>query len=173
MVPGRVGVAKDRLPGFEKFEAPDPAEWTARGYAIVNPDARGAYDSEGNLLSVLRTVSIARSTLTASSQPLCTQEAQDGYDLVEALATMPWYNGNVAFVGCSWLGIAQWFIAAERPPHLKCTAPLEAAADLYRDILCRGGIPQTAFRDFLSGKLYGMEKLRLQGFHAYLTPLAL
>ena len=70
MVPGRVGVAKDRLSGFEKFEAPDPAEWTARGYAIVNPDARGAYDSEGNLLSVLRTVSIARSTLTASSQPL-------------------------------------------------------------------------------------------------------
>ena len=26
---------------------------------------------------------------------------------------------------------------------------------MYRDILCRGGIPQTAFWDFLSSKLYG------------------
>jgi hypothetical protein len=70
MVPGRVGVAKDRLSGFEKFEAPDPAEWTSRGHAIVNPDPRGAYDSEGNLLYVMRAISIARPTLTASSQPL-------------------------------------------------------------------------------------------------------
>ena len=29
MVPGRVGVPKDRLSGYEKFEAPDPAKWTA------------------------------------------------------------------------------------------------------------------------------------------------
>lgn len=46
MIPGRMGVPRDRLSGFEKFEAPDPAEWTARGYAIVNPDPRGTYDSE-------------------------------------------------------------------------------------------------------------------------------
>lgn len=48
-IPGRVGVPADRISGYEKFEAPDPAEWTARGYAIVNPDIRGAYDSEGDL----------------------------------------------------------------------------------------------------------------------------
>lgn len=53
MVPGRVGVPANRLSGFEKFEAPDPAEWTARGYAIINPDSRGAFDSEGNLMYVL------------------------------------------------------------------------------------------------------------------------
>jgi predicted acyl esterase len=52
MVPGRVGIPRSRLSGFEKFEAPDPAEWTARGYAIINPDSRGAFDSEGNLLCV-------------------------------------------------------------------------------------------------------------------------
>ncbi|KAJ5660925.1 uncharacterized protein N7484_000297 [Penicillium longicatenatum] len=49
MIPGRVGVPKSRLSKFEKFEAPDPAEWTARGYAIANVDARGVYDSEGNV----------------------------------------------------------------------------------------------------------------------------
>lgn len=53
VVPGRVGVPKSRVSGFEKFEAPDPAEWTARGYAIVNVDARGVYDSEGNIWLVL------------------------------------------------------------------------------------------------------------------------
>jgi predicted acyl esterase len=48
-MPGRVGVPVARLSGFEKFEAPDPAEWTARGYAIVNVDSRGVYDSEGDI----------------------------------------------------------------------------------------------------------------------------
>lgn len=49
LIPGRVGVPQHRLSGFEKFEAPDPAEWTAKGYAIVNPDPRGTYDSQGNI----------------------------------------------------------------------------------------------------------------------------
>lgn len=48
LVPGRVGVAKSALSGFESFEAPDPAEWTAHGYAVVNVDARGIMKSEGN-----------------------------------------------------------------------------------------------------------------------------
>ena len=52
LVPGRVGVPQHRLSGLEKFEAPDPADWTARGYAIINPDSRGAFDSEGDLLYV-------------------------------------------------------------------------------------------------------------------------
>jgi predicted acyl esterase len=28
---------------------PDPAEWCPRGYAIVNVDIRGTWDSEGDL----------------------------------------------------------------------------------------------------------------------------
>jgi hypothetical protein len=49
MIPGRLGVPQTRLSGFEKFEAPDPAEWTSKGYAIVNADPRGVYDSEGDI----------------------------------------------------------------------------------------------------------------------------
>lgn len=52
LVPGRVGVPVDRLSGYEKFEAPDPAEWTARGYAIINLDIRGSWDSEGEIAYV-------------------------------------------------------------------------------------------------------------------------
>ncbi|KAL4811369.1 Alpha/Beta hydrolase protein [Aspergillus unguis] len=137
IIPGRVGVPQNRLSGFEKFEAPDPAEWTARGYAIVNPDPRGTYDSEGDI------------------QHFGDVEARDGYDTIEHLAGLPWCNGSIALVGNSWLGIAQWFIASTRPPHLTCIAPLEGAGDLYRDLLCRGGIPQTPFWDFVSGILRG------------------
>lgn len=49
VMPGRMGVPKDVTSGYEKFEAPDPAEWTARGYAVVNVDSRGAWDSQGYL----------------------------------------------------------------------------------------------------------------------------
>lgn len=48
-MPGRMGIPTDTTSGYEKFEAPDPAEWTKRGYAIVNIDSRGAWDSEGYL----------------------------------------------------------------------------------------------------------------------------
>ncbi|KAE8380085.1 alpha/beta-hydrolase [Aspergillus bertholletiae] len=137
MIPGRVGVPHDRVSGLEKFEAPDPAEWTARGYAIVNPDSRGICDSEG------------------VTQHFGDIEANDGHDTIEYVAGLPWCNGKVALVGNSWLGIVQWFIAATQPPHLSCIAPLEGAGDLYRDILCRGGIPQTPFWDFLSSLLRG------------------
>lgn len=76
--------------------------------------------------------------------------------MIEHIGQLDWCNGNVALAGNSWLGIAQWFIAATRPPHLKCIAPLEGASDLYREILCRGGIPQPTFWDFLSDTQRGM-----------------
>jgi predicted acyl esterase len=47
-----LGVGKAALSGLEKFEAPDPAEWCPRGYAIVQPDSRGCYHSEGDVFVV-------------------------------------------------------------------------------------------------------------------------
>lgn len=44
-----MGIPTGDLSGFEKFEGPDPAEWTARGYAVVNVDSRGSWDSQGYL----------------------------------------------------------------------------------------------------------------------------
>jgi uncharacterized protein len=49
MIPAHIGIPFDWLSDYEKFEAPDPADWTARGYAVVNIDARGSWDSEGDL----------------------------------------------------------------------------------------------------------------------------
>ncbi|KAJ5564295.1 hypothetical protein N7513_000537 [Penicillium frequentans] len=75
------------------------------------------------------------------------QDGRDGHDAIEEIAQLPWCSGRVALAGNSWLAISQWFIAAERPPHLACIAPLEGAADLVRESLFRGGIPNI---DFLS-----------------------
>jgi hypothetical protein len=44
---GRAGVPKARLSDLQKFESADPAYWVEKGYAVLNPDSRGAYWSEG------------------------------------------------------------------------------------------------------------------------------
>lgn len=119
--------------GLEKFEGPDPAYWCDHGYAVVNPDARGAYNSEGDICFY------------------GSQEGEDGYDLVEWLAAQDWSNGKVGMAGNSWLAIMQWFIAALRPPHLAAIAPWEGFYDLYRDSLAEGGIPGTSFEYFVAG----------------------
>lgn len=122
MVPWSLGIAPGTLSGLEKFEGPDPADYVPRGYAVVNIDSRGTGDSEGIMVF------------------LGTQEAEDGYDTIEALARLPWCNGAVGMAGNSHLAIAQWFIAAQRPPSLKAIAPWEGCGDLYREQFGRGGI---------------------------------
>ena len=46
-------------------------------------------------------------------------------------------------------------IAALQPPHLRAIAPWEGIGDLYREHLCRGGIPNYTFWDLLFGGIYG------------------
>lgn len=44
-----LAVPQNELSGLEKFEAPDPAEWCPRGYAIISADARGCFNSDGDM----------------------------------------------------------------------------------------------------------------------------
>ncbi|KAF9889999.1 hypothetical protein FE257_006679 [Aspergillus nanangensis] len=139
-VPGRAGIPVSKLSGMEKFEGLDPAEWVGRGYAIVNIDARGVFESEGDIRWFGKA------------------EGRDGYDAIEFIAQLPWCSGKTSLVGNSWLAMSQWFIAAERPPHLSCIAPWEGASDFYRETLCRGGVPYKPFWAFVSGLLFGRNK---------------
>lgn len=66
------GVPDGCLSGLERFEGPDPAEYCPRGFAIVNVDSRGAGNSDGSIVI------------------MGTQEGEDGFDVIEALAKMPW-----------------------------------------------------------------------------------
>ncbi|KAF7556565.1 hypothetical protein G7Z17_g1300 [Cylindrodendrum hubeiense] len=124
---GRSGVPLSEVSELQKFEGPDPAYWVDQGYAVLNPDARGAYASEGNMTSWGR------------------QLAEDGYDFIEWASAQPWSSGKIGMSGNSYLAVSQWFIAAEHPPHLTAIAPWEGLTDVYRDTSNPGGVPAPGF----------------------------
>lgn len=135
--PFRAGVPRSATSGLEKFEAPDPAYWCAHGYAVANPDTRGAFKSEGDI------------------RVWNSREGKDGAEFVDWLGSQDWSNGKVGLCGSSWLAAAQWFIAAERPKHLAAINPWEGLDDVYRDAVAVGGIVDTGFMEWLLYALVG------------------
>ncbi|MGC1271428.1 MAG: CocE/NonD family hydrolase [Croceibacterium sp.] len=121
------GVQDGWMSRFTAFEAPDPAFWCPRGYAVVFADPRGAWLSEGDL----RHNGLG--------------EGEDCYDCIEWLAALPWTNGKVGMTGVSYLAAIQYLVAALRPPHLAALNPWEGFLDWYRDFARHGGIRETGF----------------------------
>jgi len=56
--------------------------------------------------------------------------------------------------GTSYLAWSQWFTAAEQPPHLVAINPCEGLSDAYRDLVMRGGMPDTGFAERLQKHSY-------------------
>jgi hypothetical protein len=125
------GVPRENFSGLAKFEGADGAFWLDKGYALVNPDVRGAGKSGGDI------------------QYWGSVDANDGYDVVEWVAEQPWSNAKVALYGASWLAFTQWGIAATKPPHLAAIAPWNGIYDPFRTHLRWGGIPDPGFFGFL------------------------
>lgn len=135
---GLVGLSNGIVSGLEKFEGADPAFWCAQGYAVANPDIRGVVDSDGDSVLWDR------------------QDGRDGYDIVEWLAEQEWCTGKVGMTGTSYLAATQWFTAGEQPPHLAAINPWEGVSDIYRDLVLRGGMPDTGFaRQLQTGSFFG------------------
>jgi len=128
------GVDQSAQSRHTAFEALDPAWWVPRGYAIINPDPRGTWYSQG------------RATY------LSPEEALDCRDLIEWAGTQPWSNGKVGLSGVSYLASIQWFVAALAPPHLAAINPWEGWSDTYREVARHGGIPETCFWRYLPGR---------------------
>lgn len=138
---GLVGLDNGIVSGLEKFEGPDPAYWCEKGYAVCNPDIRGVVDCEGDSVLWDR------------------QDGRDCHDLIEWLGTQRWSNGKVGMSGTSYLAVAQWFAAAERPKHLAAINPWEGVSDVYRDLVMRGGMPDTGFAERLqNGSFFGRNR---------------
>jgi uncharacterized protein len=112
---------------YAGFEAPDPLYWTRYGFAVINVDPRGMWNSQGD------------ATFYSA------QEAMDIYDLIEWAGTEPWSNGKVGMSGVSYLAIVQWRVAADHPPHLAAINPWEGVCDRYREMAYHGGIPENRF----------------------------
>jgi putative CocE/NonD family hydrolase len=99
-----------------------PAEFNRRRYAVLAVSPRGANCSSGRY---------------AFGQ---SDEARDGYDVIEWVASQGWSDKKVAMVGESYAAILQFPVAALRPPHLVAIAGQHPIADLYRDVIYPGGI---------------------------------
>ncbi|KAF2159731.1 hypothetical protein M409DRAFT_70797 [Zasmidium cellare ATCC 36951] len=143
MIPFRAGYSKDKWSGYQKFEAPDPAEWCQRGYAVLNIDSRGSGVSEGDLAIY------------------GLQEAEDIFDTIDFISKQPWCNGSVCMAGNSWLAISQINFAARLShPALKAFAPWEGFTDYYRERIARGSIPYLPlFQKSLAGSLAGASSM--------------
>jgi uncharacterized protein len=115
------------LSEYTVFEAADPVYWCAHDYIIINPDPRGAWNSEGDLTF------------------FTDLEAKDCAELIEWAGTRSWSNGKVGMYGVSYLAWSQWRVAALNPPHLAAINPWEGVSDFYREFCFHGGIPETAF----------------------------
>jgi hypothetical protein len=121
------GVQDGWMSEYTAFEAPDPMYWCPRGYAIVYPDPRGSWYSEGELRHGGR------------------GESEDAFDLVQWIGSQPWSNGKVGMTGVSYLTAIQWQVAPLRPSHLAAINPFEGFSDWYREFAHHGGIPETSF----------------------------
>jgi putative CocE/NonD family hydrolase len=129
--PGRFPVVLNVTPyGRNGLCSCDSAgDYASRGFVLAVVDVRGTGGSQGNL----------------NDNYFSPREARDGYELVEYLGTQPWSNGKVGMSGGSYLGITQYLIAEQQPPHLAAIAPIEAFADIYNDAAFPGGIQSMFF----------------------------
>jgi hypothetical protein len=117
------------------WEAPDPAYWVPRGYAVLNCDLRGFFRSDG------------------VGSVFSRAQGRDLHDVVEWAAQTPWSTGKVGMLGVSYLAITQWLTAAERSPHLAAICPWEGFTDPYRDLCYPGGVREEGFVRFWGGQI--------------------
>jgi uncharacterized protein len=120
----------DYMRGTGGHECGEQSYYVPRGYVQVIPDIRGVGNSEGEFTVFW---------------------GKDGYDVVEWIAAQPWCNGNVGMIGMSAFAIAQFMVAAEKPPHLKAIFPFEGLTDWYRQNYYQGGIFNYYFPLHLGG----------------------
>jgi putative CocE/NonD family hydrolase len=118
--PGRLPALLERTP-YSKNPGRDDTplrRLAAHGYVVVVQDTRGRYMSDG----------IARPH----------DEAEDGYDTIEWVATLPWVDGRVGTFGGSYSATTQLMAAPLRPPHLVAMLPTSSYNSRY-DMVFQGG----------------------------------
>lgn len=91
----------------------------------IRLDLRGTGDSHGEPLH---------------DEYLQKHELDDGYHVLEYLASLRWSNGCTALTGKSWSGFNSLQIAMMNPPSLKCIVSVAATDDRYaEDVHYSGG----------------------------------
>lgn len=104
-----------------------------RGYVVLQCSVRGTGGSPGQW------------------DPFSRQEAEDGYDIVEWLASQEFSTGRIGMAGYSYGAITAYLTAALAPPHLVTIVPQSSYEDAYLDIVRLGGIRGLDIRGWLLG----------------------
>ncbi len=99
--------------------------FVAHGYMLVVADIRGFGASHGQAAWFGH------------------RAGQDGAALADWSAHLDGANGKVGLMGCSWLGMTQYFTANALPADspVKAMAPFCVDSNFYRDLTVAGGIP--------------------------------
>jgi putative CocE/NonD family hydrolase len=97
--------------GFGLSELPGQ-RFAERGYHVVAQGARGCFDSEGQFSPHVN-------------------EAADGQAVVDWISQQTWFNGVLGTWGPSYLGYAQWAIAADAPSCLEAMLPVFTSSENY------------------------------------------
>lgn len=87
---------------------------------------------------------------------------EDGYDIVEWIATQSFSNGMIGTWGPSALGKIQFQTAKEQPPHLTCICPVVGAPQFEYTEYFPGGCYRTEYVEQLDALGYGMSLFLLQ-----------
>lgn len=82
----------------------------ARDYHVVVQSVRGTYGSEGAFVPAVN-------------------EIADGMDTVVWLREQPWFDGNLATIGASYLGLTQWALMENSIPELKAAVIMTGPHD--------------------------------------------
>ncbi len=96
--------------------------WVMRGYVYAFADVPGAGGSDGTWCL------------------WCRHEQLSGVDIVNALGSQRWSNGNVGMIGGSYPAINALLIAQQRPKHLKAVIAAAFFLDPYSDFFYVGGM---------------------------------
>jgi hypothetical protein len=100
--------------------------YAKRGYAVVQQDVRGRYDSDGTFYPFKN-------------------EANDGYDTDEWIGHQPWNDGHIATMGQSYCGLTQWLQAIKGSRYLTALLPNATTFDIYDNWIYTGGAFQYGF----------------------------
>ena len=116
---GRFPVILQRVPyGVSGY--PECDFWVKRGYAFMEQDCRGRFDSEGTFYPFV-------------------DDAKDGYDTLTWISQQEWSDGTIGMYGLSYWGSVQWLVAPLQHPNLKAISPSVICGDYWkRSYWCDG-----------------------------------
>jgi predicted acyl esterase len=124
---------------YQNWEVVDPEKWVVEGYAVVRVDSRGCGRSPGRVDHFSR------------------REVDDHVACIAWAAAQQWCDGAVGLSGVSYYAMAQWQVAARRPPALKALCIWEGAADFYRDATHHGGVLSTFWEHWYDKQVKGVQ----------------